>query len=214
MGQESSERTHGALRPNVGVMASTRTTPPKSLGWTGNEQADALIAQDPMALLIGFCLDQQIPVEKAFMGPLVMIERLGTIDAKKLAKMSPAKFEAAFRTVPAIHRFPASMAERVQAMCVFIADEYDGDAARIWTKAADAKDLHKRFVALPGFGKMKAQIMVAVVGKHFGVKPKGWADVIPDWPSLADVTTVEQRKAYQAKKREYKAEMRAAGKKP
>jgi uncharacterized HhH-GPD family protein len=177
--------------------------------WTGDAEADRLVSEDPVALLIGFCLDQQVPVEWAFMGPLRVRERLGTLDPTRIARMDAAKVEAAFRTPPALHRYPASMARRVQALCGIVAGEYGGDASRIWREAADAKDLQRRFAALPGFGPLKARIMVGVVAKQLGVKPAGWKQVMPDYPTLADVHTVKEREAYQTQKRAHKAAMRA-----
>jgi uncharacterized HhH-GPD family protein len=179
------------------------------LEWTGDAAADRLVSEDPTALLIGFCLDQQIPIEWAFQGPLRMRERLGTIDPSEVARMDPTKVETAFRTPPALHRFPVSMAQRVYGLCRVISTEYGGDTARIWTEAADAKDLQKRFAALPGFGAAKARIMVGVVAKHLGTKPPGWETVAPDWPTLADVRTVAEREQYQAQKRAFKAAMRS-----
>jgi uncharacterized HhH-GPD family protein len=179
------------------------------LEWTGDPDADRLISENPTALLIGFCLDQQVPIEWAFMGPLRMQERLGTIDPTEIARMDPAKVEAAFRQAPALHRFPASMARRVYALCRAIADEYGGDPTRIWTEAADAKELQRRFAALPGFGAAKARVMVGVVAKHLRVRPEGWERVAPDWPTLADVSTVAEREAYQTQKRAFKAAIRA-----
>jgi uncharacterized HhH-GPD family protein len=179
------------------------------LEWTGDPEADRLVSEDPAALLIGFCLDQQVPIEWAFQGPLRMRERLGTIDPVEVARMDPARVEKAFQTPPALHRFPVSMAQRVYGLCTVIADEYGGDTTRIWTEAKDAKDLRKRFAALPGFGAAKARIMVGVVGKHLGVRPGGWETVAPDWPTLADVRTVAEREQYQAQKRAFKAAMRA-----
>jgi uncharacterized HhH-GPD family protein len=178
--------------------------------WTGNPDADRLVAEDPLALLIGFCLDQQIPVEKAFLGPLDIRVRLGTLDARELAAIDPAAFEAAFRERPAIHRFPASMARRVQALCAMVANQYGNDAAAIWTGVADAAELFARLRALPGFGEMKAQIVLGVLAKHLGVRPAGWLAIAPGWPTLADVRTVAEREEYQAGKRAWKAQMRAA----
>jgi uncharacterized HhH-GPD family protein len=177
--------------------------------WTGNPEADALVARDPLALLIGFCLDQQIPVEKAFLGPLDIERRLGTLDARELAAIDPARFEAAFRQRPAIHRFPASMAARVQALCATIATEYGNDAAAVWSGVSDAAELLRRLRALPGFGEMKARIVLGVLAKQLGVKPRGWAELAPDFPTLADVRTVAERERYQAGKRAYKAALRA-----
>jgi uncharacterized HhH-GPD family protein len=177
--------------------------------WTGDAEADELVARDPLALLIGFCLDQQIPVEKAFLGPLDMTRRLGPLDARALAAIDPARFEAAFRERPAIHRFPASMGRRVQALCAAIASDYDNDAAAVWHGVTDAQDLFTRLRALPGFGDMKARIVLAVLAKHLDVRPRGWEAIAPDWPTLADVHTVGEREQYQAGKRAHKAAMRA-----
>jgi uncharacterized HhH-GPD family protein len=185
----------------------TRTAP--RMEWTGNAEADALVARDPLALLIGFCLDQQVPVEKAFVGPLEIQRRLGTLDARELAAIDPGRFEAAFRERPAIHRFPASMAGRVQALCATVANDYGDDATAIWTGVKDAKELQRRLRALPGFGEMKARIVLGVLVKHLGVKPQGWAELVPDFPTLADVRTVSEREQYQAGKRAWKAAMRA-----
>jgi uncharacterized HhH-GPD family protein len=190
---------------------ATKTEPRTNaqMEWTGNAEADALVSGDPLALLIGFCLDQQIPVEKAFLGPLDIKRRLGTLDARQLAAIDPGRFEAAFRERPAIHRFPASMASRVHALCAIVANDYDNDAAAIWTGARDAADLLARLRALPGFGEMKASIVLGVVGKHLNVKPEGWETLAPDYPTLADVRTVAEREEYQAGKRAWKAAMRA-----
>lgn len=189
------------------VKAPARSTP--RMAWTGDKEADRLVSEDPLALLIGFCLDQQVPVEWAFMGPLRVRERLGTLDAKRLARMDPSKVETAFRTPPALHRYPGSMAQRVQGLCAVVAEQYGGDASRIWREAADARELQRRFAALPGFGAMKARMMVGVVAKQLGVKPSGWKEIAPDWPTLADVHTVKEREEYQAKKRAFKASLRA-----
>ncbi|MBV8300754.1 MAG: Fe-S cluster assembly protein HesB [Candidatus Dormibacteraeota bacterium] len=180
------------------------------MAWTGNDEADRLVSEDPAALLIGFCLDQQIPVEWAFMGPLNMRQRLGSVDPAAIGAMDPERVVEAFRTPPAIHRYPRSMAQRVQALCRVIADDYAGDASRIWAEAKDATELQRRFQRLPGFGPMKARMMVGVVAKQLGVKPKGWKAVAPDWPTLADVHTVAEREDYQAQKRAFKAQLRAA----
>ena len=185
--------------------------PSPVLEWTENPTADRLIAEDPLALLIGFCLDQQFPIEQAFLGPLRMRERLGTLDPGRLAAIDPELFAAAFRTPPAIHRFPRSMAERAQGICLIVAETYGGDAARLWLEAGTAKELHRRLAALPGFGPLKARIVTGVLARHFGVKLPGWEEVAPDFPTLADVSTAEERRAYQAAKRAHKAAARAEG---
>jgi uncharacterized HhH-GPD family protein len=181
------------------------------LEWTEDPEADRLIAEDPLALLIGFCLDQQIPIEHAFMGPLRIRQRLGTLSAEDLAALDPQTLVTAFRTPPAIHRFPASMAERVQGICRIVAESYGGDASRIWRGVGDAAQLRRRLTALPGFGPLKARIVVGVLARHFGVRLRGWEAVAPDFPSLADVATADERRAYQASKRAHKAALRAQG---
>lgn len=177
---------------------------PQRLHFTGIDEADELIAADPLALLIGFVLDQQVTVQKAFAGPLVLRERAGTLDAGALAAVD---LEPLFRERPAIHRFPGSMAARVQGLCAAIARDYDGDAARVWTGATSPADLRERLAALPGFGDMKIKAVAAVLSKHFGV---GVADgLVPDMPTLGDVDSPEALAAYQAGKREQKARRRA-----
>jgi uncharacterized HhH-GPD family protein len=184
---------------------------PGSLPFSGDPEADALLAEDPTALLIGFLLDQQVTVQKAFGGPLELRRRVGTLDPATLAAMDPETLAAAFRERPALHRFPGSMAERTQALCREIANTYDGDAARIWLEAADGADLRRRLLALPGIGEMKARTIIAILARRFGVKPVGWEAVAPTYPTLADVDSAEALAAYQAGKRAHKAELRAQG---
>jgi len=184
--------------------------PPDHLPFTGNREADELIATDPLALLIGFALDQQVTVQKAFSGPLELRSRIGSLDARTIATLDAEKLDAAFRTPPALHRFPGNMAKRVRDLCQAIADDYDGDASRIWSGAADAHDLHKRLIALPGIGEMKAGTIVALLGKRYGIKPAGWDEVVPKTPTLGDVDSAEALAEYQAGKRERKAAARAA----
>ena len=184
--------------------------PPDHLPFTGDREADELIAADPLALLIGFALDQQVTVQKAFSGPLELRKRTGSLDARTIATMDPEALDSAFRTPPALHRFPGNMAKRVRDLCQAIADDYDGDASRIWTGAADAHDLHRRLIALPGIGEMKAGTIVALLGKRFGIKPAGWDEVVPSTPTLGDVDSAEALAEYQAGKRERKAAARAA----
>ncbi len=181
-----------------------------SLGWTDDPEANRLVAQDPLALLIGFCLDQQFPIERAFLGPLAIRERLGTLDAARLAATDPATFVAVFRLPPAIHRFPASMAQRVQGICRIVATTYGGDASAIWSEAGTAPELLGRLRDLPGYGPLKASIVVGCLARHFGVRPAGWESIAPDFPTLADVVTSDERRAYQAAKRAHKASMRAS----
>jgi uncharacterized HhH-GPD family protein len=181
---------------------------PDRLYFTGSDEANELIAKDPMALLIGFTLDQQVKVEKAFMGPLVLQERLGSLDAKKLAA---ADLEPIFREKPAIHRFPGSMAGRVHELAVHVRDEYGGDAARVWTDAKDAEQLRANIEGLPGFGEMKVKSLGAVLAKRY--KLKAAKGLVPPHPTLGDVDSLKALADYQAAKRAHKAEwskMRAA----
>jgi uncharacterized HhH-GPD family protein len=175
------------------------------LYYTDSDEANALLVSDPMALLIGFALDQQVPVQKAFSGPLVLQERLGTIDAAALAA---ADLEPVFRERPAIHRFPGAMAQRVHDLAVHVRDRYDGDAARVWTDAADGDELRANLEALPGFGEMKVKALAAVLAKRFGVALA--EPLVHSHPTLGDVDSPEALAAYQAGKRAHKASLRAS----
>jgi uncharacterized HhH-GPD family protein len=174
---------------------------PDRLYFTDSDESNALIASDPMALLVGFVLDQQVSVQKAFSGPLALRQRLGAIDAVTLAS---ADLEPVFRARPAIHRFPTSMARRVHDLAVYIRDHYDGDAARIWTEAADADELRANLNALPGFGEMKIKALGAVLAKRFGVDAA--QDLVPWHPTLGDVDSPQALADYQTAKRAHKAE--------
>ena len=177
---------------------------PKALWFTNNEEAATLLAQDPFALLVGFAIDQQVPVPTAFIGPLRLKQRVGTLDPKKLAKLD---LEPAFREKPAIHRFPGTMAQRVQELAQYVVDEYDGDASRLWTEAEDGDDLKRRIAALPGYGDMKVRSLSAVLAKQFGVEQA--AAIAPNHPTLGDVDSLEKLNEYQSWKREYKRGSRA-----
>jgi uncharacterized HhH-GPD family protein len=179
-------------------------TAPDRLWFSENDEANKLIAEDPFALLVGFALDQQITVQQAFQGPLRIKQRVGTLDPTKLAA---ADLEPAFREKPAVHRFPGTMAERVHDLAQHVADEYGGDAARIWTDAKDGDDLKARLAALPGFGDMKVRSMTAVLAKRFGVDVA--REVAPNHPTLGDVDSAQALADYQAAKREYKAKLRS-----
>jgi uncharacterized HhH-GPD family protein len=174
---------------------------PDRLYFTDSDDANALVASDPMALLIGFALDQQVQVQKAFSGPLALRERLGSIDAATLAD---ADLEPVFRERPAIHRFPGSMAQRVHDLAVHIRDEYDGDAARVWTDAADTDALRANLEGLPGFGEMKVKALGSVLAKRFGVAAA--EGLIPWHPTLGDVDSPQALADYQAAKKVHKAE--------
>jgi uncharacterized HhH-GPD family protein len=174
---------------------------PDRLYFTDSDEANALIAGDPMALLVGFVLDQQVSVQKAFSGPLAIQERLGTLDAGTLASTD---LEPIFRTRPAIHRFPGSMATRVQALAAHVRDHYDGDAARVWTDAADAAELRANLAALPGFGEMKIKALGSVLAKRFGVDAA--RELVPWHPTLGDVDSRQALADYQAAKRVHRSE--------
>ena len=174
---------------------------PDRLHFTTSDEANALIASDPLALLVGFVLDQQVTVQKAFSGPLALKERLGSLDAATLAA---ADLEPIFRERPAIHRFPGAMAQRVHELAEHVLERYDGDAARVWGDAADAEELKAHLAALPGFGEMKIKALGAVLAKRFGVEAA--QDLVPWHPTLGDVDSPEALADYQAAKREHKKE--------
>jgi uncharacterized HhH-GPD family protein len=178
---------------------------PEALWFTEDEAACRLLAEDPFALLVGFALDQQVTVQQAFLGPLRLKERLGTLEPAAVAK---ADLEPLFRQKPAIHRFPGSMAERVRELAATVADEYGGDASRIWTEAADGADLRRRISALPGFGEMKVKSLGAVLAKQFDVEAA--QELAPAHPTLGDVDSPQALTEYQAAKKAHKAEWLAS----
>ncbi len=154
-------------------------------------------------------LDQQVPLQKAFSGPLELRRRIGTLDPAQIAAMDPQRLEDAFRERPALHRFPGNMARRTQELCAAIARDYGSDASRIWREAANGADLERRLLALPGIGEMKSKTLIAVIGKRLGLGPPGWEDVAPHHPTLGDVDGPQALADYQAGKRAKKAAMRA-----
>jgi uncharacterized HhH-GPD family protein len=184
---------------------------PDRLYFTESDGANELIATDPMALLVGFALDQQVSVQKAFSGPLILRERLGSLDAKTLAS---ADLETVFREKPAIHRFPGSMAARVRDLAAYVLEHYEGEAARVWTDARDADALRANIAALPGFGEMKIKALAAVLAKRFGVKTA--MELVPSHPTLGDVDSAQALADYQAAKKAHKlawsGKRRTAGK--
>ena len=183
------------------------TTRPDRLHFTGNDEADELLARDPFALLVGFVLDQQVSVPIAFAGPLKLKQRLGTLEPAKIAVADPARLDEVFREKPAIHRYPGNMARRVQDLAAVVAEEYGGDAERVWSEASDGTDLRKRISALPGFGEMKVKSLGAVLAKRFGVEAA--QELAPSHHTLGDVDSPEALEDYQVKKRAYKASLRA-----
>jgi len=174
---------------------------PSRLYYTDSDEANELIARDPMALLVGLALDQQVTVQQAFLGPLRLRERIGGIDADTLAT---ADLEPAFREKPAIHRYPAKMAERVHDLAVHVRDRYDGHAERVWSEAPDAAALRENIAALPGFGEMKVKSLAAMLAKRFGVEVA--EGLVPPHPTLGDVDSPQALLDYQAAKREHKRE--------
>lgn len=180
---------------------------PEALYFTESDEANRLIAEEPLALLIGFALDQQVTVPTAFLGPQKLSDRIGLLDARTIAAMDPEELELVFREKPAIHRFPGSMARRVQDLCAVIAEEYDGDAERVWSEATDAGDLKRRIGALPGFGAMKVTGLGSVLALRFGVEAA--RELVPEYPCLGKIESAEDLTEYQAAKRAHKAALRA-----
>jgi uncharacterized HhH-GPD family protein len=179
---------------------------PQALHFTDSDEANELLGRDPLALLIGFGLDQQVPVQKAFSSPLELKRRLGGLDAAEIAGMPADELERVFAEKPALHRFPGTMARRTQELCRAIVSEYGGDAASVWEGAADADDLRTRIAGLPGFGEMKVKALGSVLAKRFGVEQA--AALVPSHPTLGDVDSPEALAEYQRKKREYKASLK------
>ncbi|GAP49547.1 HhH-GPD-type base excision DNA repair protein [Streptomyces azureus] len=181
-------------------------------------EADALLGRSPLAALVGMLLDQQIPMEWAFKGPATIAQRLGTddLDAHEIAAHAPEAFAALLSQKPAVHRYPGSMAKRIQQLCQYLVEHYDGDAEAVWKDAATGKELLKRLAELPGFGKQKAQIFLALLGKQLGVQPTGWREAAGSYGepksfrSVADITGPESLAKVRAHKQEMKAAAKAA----
>jgi uncharacterized HhH-GPD family protein len=178
--------------------------------------ADQVLSESSFALLCGMLLDQQFPMERAFAGPAKVLDRFGSLDPAEIAAADPEKFAALCATPPAVHRYPGSMAARIQALAAHVVQEYDGDTARLWLEAADGRDLLRRLQALPGFGRQKAQIFVALVGKQLGVRPDGWEKAAGSYAeqdsfrSVADVVDATSLEKVRAFKKEQKAAARTA----
>jgi uncharacterized HhH-GPD family protein len=187
--------------------------PSAELPVTGDPDADRLLVENPLALLIGMLLDQQVPMEWAFRGPATLRDRLGTLDARAIAEMPPDELEAVFRAKPALHRYPGSMAKRTHALCQHLVDEYDGDAAAVWRDAPDGAELLRRLRDLPGFGAEKSKIFLALLAKRFGVRPPGWEQAAAPFSdstprSVADIDSPETL----AQVRDWKRVQKARGK--
>ncbi|WP_329533444.1 Fe-S cluster assembly protein HesB [Streptomyces sp. NBC_01450] len=191
-----------------------------SLHIAQDPEADALLSRSPLAALTGMLLDQQVPMEWAFKGPRTIAERMGTDepDAHDIAAYDPEKFAALLSAKPAVHRYPGSMAKRIQQLCQYLVEHYDGDAAKVWEGVKTGEELLRRLKELPGFGAQKAQIFLALLGKQFGVRPKGWREAAeaygePDsFRSVADITGPESLAKVRAHKQEMKAQAKASGK--
>ena len=178
------------------------------LPFTSDPEADRLLVQDPLALLVGFLLDQQVPLQRAFSAPLELRKRVGALDPKVLLALPPGTLLEAFRRPPALHRFPQMMAARLEVALRLLAQEYGGDPTRIWEEASDAAELRRRLLALPGVGPMKAETLQALLALQLGVRPSGWEGLLPNHPTLATVRSEEELRAYQAHKREHKLALR------
>jgi uncharacterized HhH-GPD family protein len=181
------------------------------LHFSGDDEADRLLVAEPFALLVGFALDQQVPVQRAFSAPLELKRRIGTLEPGAIARLDPAALEEAFRGPPALHRFPGAMARRTQELAALVEERYGGDASRLWGEAADAEELRSRLYELPGFGDMKVSSLTAVLAKQLGLRLAGIEDVLPRHPTLGDVDSPQALADYQAAKRAQKAAQRAAG---
>ena len=182
---------------------------------TGDDHADQVLTDDPFALVLGVLLDQQYPMEHAFRGPAKVLDRFGTLDPARIAAAAPEEVAAMAATTPAVHRFPGSMAPLIQALATLVVEEYDGDTTRLWTEAKDGRDLLRRIQQLPGFGKQKAQILVALLAKQLGVRPDGWEAAAGGYAeegyrSVADVTDPASLQKVRDYKKAKKAEAKAA----
>ncbi len=178
---------------------------PTELYLTNEPAANAFIAADPLGLLIGLVLHQQIPTEKAFHSPLVLRDRLGKeLDAGAIAAMDPDKLTEVFKERPALHRFPGSMAKRVQAVCEHIVENYEGSVTALWEDVATAENLMERLLAIPGFGEYKARIYLGVLARRFGITPAGFEQYLPTWPSIVDVESLDDLGELKARKKAWK----------
>jgi uncharacterized HhH-GPD family protein len=205
----SGVRAKGGVLGSV-TMAKPAPTPPgapSALHFTPDADANRLLASEPLAVMLGMLLDQQVPMEWAFTAPALLKERLGggPLDAGAIARMDPGALDAVFRDKPALHRYPGSMAKRTQALCAHLVEHYEGRAEGVWDGVTSGDQLLARVVALPGFGQPKARIFVGLLGKRLGVRPSGWEVAAADWPSIADVDTFERVLEIREKKRAMKA---------
>jgi len=178
---------------------------PTQLNLTNESEANTFLAEDPLGLLIGLVLHQQIPTEKAFHSPILLRDRLGSdLDAAAIAAGDPEELESIFKEKPALHRFPGSMAKRVQGVCEHVTEVYSGSVPAIWADVTDAKELMDRFLAIPGFGDYKARIYLGLLAQRFGVRPDGWEDYLPTWPSVVDVASLDDLAELKTRKKAWK----------
>ena len=180
-----------------------------TLPYTDDAAANALLVDDPFALLVGIVLYQQVPIETAFVGPSRVRDRIGGLDPQLIAEMDPEALEAAFKEPPAVHRFPGNMAKRVQGVAAYVATEYDGDTSAIWTDVDDADELVRRLKKLPGFGDYKARIYLAVLAQRFGIRPDGWEAYLPDWPNISEIDSPADRAELKQRKKAWKAQQKS-----
>ena len=174
--------------------------------FTNDDAANEVLAENHFALLVGMTLYQQVPVEKAFAGPAILADRLGmALDAETIAGIEPQKLEDVFREKPALHRFPANMAKRTQAVASFIVDEYEGDPTGLWDGVDTGTELLGRIKKMPGFGDYKARVYTAVLAQQFGIKPDGWEDSLPEWPNISEVHSEDDRVDMKERKKAWKA---------
>jgi uncharacterized HhH-GPD family protein len=184
---------------------------PTALHFTPDAAANRLLASEPLAVMIGMLLDQQVPMEWAFSAPALLKERLGgTLDATAIAAMDPADLDAVFRDKPALHRYPGSMAKRTHALCAHLVEHYGGQADAVWTGVQTGEELLARVLALPGYGPAKARIFVGLLGKRLGIRPEGWETAAADWASIADVDSFERVGEIRERKRAMKAAAKQA----
>ncbi len=183
---------------------------------TGDPAADEVLDRHPFGLLTAMLLDQQFPMERAFAGPAKVLDRFGSLDPAEIAAADPEEFAALCATAPAVHRFPGSMSARIQALAGYVVAEYDGDATRLWNESPTGRDLLERLQALPGFGRQKSQVFVALLGKQVDVRPEGWAEAAGDYAeqdgyrSVADVVDTRSLEKVRAYKKQQKAAARKA----
>lgn len=201
--------TRGAARVLLwaGTVSVATVLVMAEIHFTDAPEANELLADNHFALIVGMTLYQQVPVEKAFAGPAVLQQRLGaTLDARTIASIEPERLEAVFREQPALHRFPANMAKRVQGVAVYLVETYDGDVTRLWAGVSSGSELLDRIQLIPGFGEYKAKVYAAVLARQFGITPDGWDESLPDWPNISEVSSNADRAEMKERKKAWKGD--------